>query len=171
MTQTNGFHATNGAEWRKVREEGYFVQLPSSLSWVKLRPVAIDALMISGRIPDLLTPLASSHLWAPRWIAQDEAKQLMAEAKSAREYTELISIIVRAAMLEPKIVDVPQADDEITLDDLDIHDKFNIFNLMTQPLGWLRRFRDEQSADVEPVLHSEGNQPEGEQPSTIGDNV
>lgn len=166
MTQTNGFHATSGAEWRKLREEGYVVQLPSSQCWVKLRPVAIDALMISGRIPDLLTPLASSHLWSPRWITQDEAKQILSEAKAAREYTELISIIVRAAMVEPKIVDNPQAEDEIALDDLDIHDKFNIFNLMTQPLGWLRRFRDQQTADVEPVQHSEGDQPEAEPVST-----
>lgn len=159
MSQTNGTHATNGREWRLMREEGLLVQLPSSQNWVRLRRVAIDALILAGRIPDLLTPLAAAQLWEPKWVYADDVKRVLAEAKSAKEYTELLSIIVPAAMMEPRCVDSPQADDEISLDDLDYLDKFTIYNLATQPLGWLHSFRAQQAATVEPVLHSEDNQP------------
>lgn len=135
------------------------MQLPSSLKWVKLRSVAIAALMVQGKIPDLLTPLAGSQLWQPKWISQDDAQSILSEAKAAREHIELIGIICRAALDEPRIVDNPQADDEIALDDLDIHDQITIFNLATQPLGWLHRFRDQQSANVATVLDSEDNMP------------
>jgi hypothetical protein len=155
MTQQNGQHATPGREMRQVREEGQLLQLPSSQKWVRLGPVAIDALMIAGKIPDLLTPLAASVLWAPKWITQEDAESILTEAKAAREYVELIGIICRASLREPKVVDAPTADDEISLDDLDIHDKFTIFNISTQPLGWLHRFREQQAANVESVLYGE----------------
>lgn len=171
MTQQNGLHATNGAEWRKIREEGELFQLPSSNNWIRLRPVAIDALMIAGKIPDFLTPLAASMLWNPQWIQQDEAKRILEEAKSAREYVELINIIVPAAVMEPKIVDNPQADDEISLGDLDIHDKFFIFNSAKQPAGWLHRFRAEQAANVEPVHDGENDTPEAEPVGTDNGSV
>jgi hypothetical protein len=170
MTQLNGAHATNGREWRQLREqlkeEGVLYQLPSSMNWIRLRLVSIDALMLAGRIPDFLTPLAASVLWQPKWITQDEAQKILEDAKSAREYIELINIIVPAAMMEPRIVDNPQADDEISLDDLDIHDRFHIFNLAKQPQGWLHRFRHEQAANVEPVHDSEAEQPATEPAST-----
>lgn len=145
-----------------MREEGLLVELPSSETWVRLRRVAIDALLMAGKIPDLLTPIAASQLYEPKWIYADDIKRIMAEAKSAKEYAELFSIIVPAAMMEPRVVDNPQADDEISLDDLDYLDKFTIYSLCTQSLGWLRRFRVRQTADVEAVLHSEDDQPEAE---------
>ena len=134
-------------------------KLPSAEIWVRLRPVALDVLMMSGKIPDTLTPMAASVLWEPRIYTSDEAKEILERTQAIRERVELINIVCAAGMAEPRIVDDPTADDKIGSDDLDFVDKFTIYQLVTQPAGWLHRFRAEQTPDVAVVLDDENDMP------------
>ena len=136
---------TTGLAWRKPRQEGYTIVLASGNS-ATLRPVALDLLITSGKLPDLLTPIAAKTLWvetAPSTLAD--------QAELAKGFADLINLIVPLAMLSPRVVEQPQADDEISLDDIDFQDKLIIFQLATGGATALRSFRQRQAADLEPV--------------------
>lgn len=144
---------TSANEWRKPREEGYVVTLPSGHA-ARLRPVALDVLIITGKLPDLLTPLAAKSLWL-----ETDSEKIGNEAEQARGYAELVNLIVPAAMLEPRMVTDPQNDDEIGPEDMDFVDKVAVFQLATQPAEVLRRFRDQQARDVATISDSEDDSP------------
>lgn len=156
MSEQNGYKPTLGAAWRKPREEGYVVELPSG-NCARLRPVSLDVLIMQGQLPDLLTPIAAKMLWA-----DTQTDAIADQLELAKGYTELVHYTVKASVLEPKIVDVPQADDEVSLEDIDFADKTAIFQLATQPSEVLRRFRRKQAGDVEPLSDGEGNEQPGE---------
>lgn len=137
--------ATSGKEWRKPREEGFIIDLPSGNA-AKLRPVALDRLVLAGRIPDLLSPVAAEALW----IQTSEA-EMKGKGDLLRNYTELVNLIVPLALIEPRISDNPTGDDEISLDDIDFTDKVAIFQVATQPAGVLRRFREQQAGVLDAV--------------------
>lgn len=143
MTSENEYNPTPAAEWRKPREEGYTVTLLSG-NRATLRPVALDVLIASGELPDVLTPIAAQSLW------QDRETQDIAEAGDvAKQYADLVNAVVPAAFLYPQVVEDPQGEDEISLDDIDFQDKVQVFNLATAGAMFLRKFREKQSRDVE----------------------
>lgn len=150
---------TSGLAWRKPREEGYVVKLEPSGHYVRMRPAALDVLIASGKIPDLLTPAAADALWGDRLLNSAEVKGLLAEAKAAKDFTSLVNLVVRASVMEPRIVDNPQADDEISLEDIEFPDKLLIYQLAIQPVTVLNSFRDRQIADVEALPDGEDAQP------------
>lgn len=145
---------TSGKQWRKAREEGFIIKLPSG-NTVKIRPVPMDQLLKRGKIPDMLSPLAAKTLWSE--IASNEIGE---SEELSGKYIELMDLIVPIATLEPKIVDNPVEDDEISLDDIDFMDKLAIFNLVIQPSEVLRRFRDNQIELMGSTLDGEDLRPE-----------
>lgn len=142
---------TPGATWRQPRLEGYVVNLPSG-NFARLRPVAIDILIANGKIPDLLTPIAARSLWE-----ETATDQIANQAEMAKGFADLVNIIVPAAMMQPRIVDNPQGDDEISLDDLDFGDKLAIFQLATGGSATLKAFCKQQAANLAALLNSEGD--------------
>lgn len=134
---------TSAAAWRQPREEGYVVTLPSGNA-ARLRPVALDVLITSGSLPDLLTPVAASTLFQER-----ELSAIGEQGQVAQQYAELINAVVPAAFLEPRVVENPTADDEISLDDVDFSDKVAVFQLATAGAVALRTFRERQAASVD----------------------
>lgn len=142
---SNPLSVTSGKEWRKANKEGFVIELPSG-NVVKMRPVAIDALVMAGKIPDVLSSVAAESLW----IQTDEDK-LRGQTETIKRYTELVNLIVPLALLEPRVVDNPTSDDEIALDDIEFMDKTFIFQITLQPAGVLRRFRLQQAGDVDAV--------------------
>ncbi len=133
---------TPASEWRKVREEGTVVKLPTSQFWVRLRPVALDMLLYQeGGIPDLLTPIAAKMLWdeIPR-------KSILEDVKFAQDFAALVNHVVPSAFLEPRIHVGPgdPADDEILSDDIPFSDKLEVFQLVIQSAEELVKFRDKQ---------------------------
>lgn len=133
---------TPAAEWRKPREEGYIVTLPSGLQ-PRLRPVALDVLIMAGEIPDLLSPIAAKMLWS-----ETNVEQIADVAELATGTAKLMNIVCKAAFLYPRIVDEDPGDDEITLEDVSFADKSIVFQLAIQPAEVLRKFRDEQAAGM-----------------------
>lgn len=152
--------ATTGKAWRKAREEGYLITLPSG-NVARLRPVALDVLITSGQLPDVLTLMAASHLWSDQ---EYEPGDIAKQSEMAKDYADLINAVIPAAMLSPRVVDEPDADDEITLDDIEFADKIAVFNLSTAGATALRGFRDKQARDVEIVPNGQTKQPKAKQP-------
>lgn len=170
MASKNGKHKsapmpTPAMEWRKLYEEskrGYVLMLSSGFA-VRLRPVSIEQMLRRGEIPDFLSPLAAKTA-----IAEVPTADLAETMESVGNTFSLLDFICELALLEPRIVEEPTADDEISIEYLDTADKFEIFQLVTQP-GWvLRKFRDAQNADVEPVQNSDGVQTTAVEPAAGG---
>jgi hypothetical protein len=154
----NKFKPTSGATWRKSREEGEVVTLPSG-NVARLRPVALDQLIISGKLPDLLTPIAAKSLWT-----ETDTSTIADQVETAKGFAELVNLVVPLAMLTPRIVLDPQADDEIAMDDIEFSDKIAIFQLATGGSTVLRAFRERQEASVDALPDSEDVRPKTEPP-------
>ncbi len=152
---------TPGSVWRKPREAGETVRLPSG-NIATLRPVALDQLMLSGKIPDLLTPIAAKSLWT-----ETDTADIADQVETAKGFAELVNLVVPAAMLSPRIVAEPAADDEISLADIDFSDKLAIFQLATGGSQVLKSFREQQEKRVEPV--SDGKDVRAETEPSDGD--
>lgn len=147
---------TSAAEWRKPREEGYLVTLPSG-NVARLRPVALDMLVVAGQIPDILTPMAARALWG---VEEEDGKEGDKTLEDAVEYIEFVNLIAKAAMLEPRICDGEKASEGcITLEDLEFDDRVAIQRVALLPASQMRRFRDRQAANVEAIPDGESDQP------------
>jgi hypothetical protein len=153
---------TPATAWRQEREVGFLYTLPSGRV-ARLRPVSLAGLIRTGKIPNLLIPIVARLLWAQ--VGQIDARP--AEVKEAEEqahFIELVAAIVPAAVLYPKIVDNPQAQDEISIDDLTFADQLALYTIAKMPAEVLELFRQEQSATL-------ANLPKSEAISTIAEPV
>ena len=131
---------TTAAEWRKPREEGVNVPLPSG-NWARIRPADIMTMIKQGTIPDLLSAVAVKAVWS-----EQDPSEIGEQFELAEKYDDLMRIVLPAVFAEPKIALDGQApkDDEITIEDLDLADRTAAFNLALSGVGTMRRFRDEQ---------------------------
>lgn len=143
---------TSASLWRRKREQGEIIELPSGLV-ARLRAVSLDVMVSQGDIPDLLTPLAAQTLW--RDISMDDIAE---DAALAQGYTDLINQVVPAAFVEPKVAPAGEepGDDEIALSDISWQDKTHIFQLVLLPTEAIERFREKQEADVGDLPDGEG---------------
>lgn len=147
---------TKGIEWRRPREEGYLILLPSG-NTVKLRPVALDVMISSGILHDELTPLAARTMWT-----EIDADKIADVTEMATGMAELFGVVCKAAFLEPKVVDEASADDEIELGDISFEDKATVFQLAIQPSRVLEKFCAEQARNVASILDGENEPVEAE---------
>ena len=151
---------TSAAEWRRLRQEGYTITLPSG-NVATLRPVPLDKLIQKGEIPDYLTPVAARSLWI-----ESESDKIAEDGDLNKKFIELINYIVPLAVIIPAIVENPEdGKEEITIDDVDFMDKVAIFNLAIQPSSVLRSFRDQQEERMASVRDGEDDELETEQSS------
>jgi hypothetical protein len=160
----NGETPTKGSDWRKPREEGFVLALPSGNA-ARIRPVALDVLLRNGEIPDLLTPFVAQMVYSG--VDTDELDKLLSPEKlteQSGEMLELIDAVVTAAFVEPRIVADPQADDEISIADVELADRGTVFSLAVLPANDLRRFLERQTSDMELVQDGDGNGSAPEQP-------
>jgi hypothetical protein len=161
---SNGETPTKGVDWRKPREEGFVLALPSGNS-ARIRPVALDVLLRNGEIPDLLTPFVAQMVYSG--VDTDELDKLLSPEVLTEQSTEMLGLIdavVTAAFVEPRIVAEPQADDEISIADVELADRGTVFSLAVLPANDLRRFLERQAASVESIQDGDGDGTETEQP-------
>jgi hypothetical protein len=122
-------------ERRALREGGVEITLPSGMM-ARLRAVGLDAFLLTGQIPDALTP---AILEAVEGGSAD--LPAMESLSAARDYLHLLNAVCAAAFVSPRVVESPQADDEIALDDIDFEDKVWLLELLGKPITALLRFR------------------------------
>jgi hypothetical protein len=142
---------TAAVSWRRAREEGELITLPSG-NVARLRPVALDVLITSGGIPDLLTPIAAKTLWS-----ETDPADIAQASELAEGFAKLVNAIMPAAFIEPRVVENPTADDEIGLDDIQFDDKVAVFNLVTAGAYTLRKFRERQETGLDIVRNGQSN--------------
>ena len=144
---------TPGTAWR-ARRANVITTLAYSGLTVEIGPVQLDQLLLTGRIPDVLTPIVGAVLWAS--VGQGKGED---EIRAEKGFYALVNSVVTAALVSPRVVKEPTQDDEIAIDDIEFGDKIMVYTIATQPLAVLHDFRDEQSADVDTVQQSEDLQP------------
>lgn len=152
---TEQLRPTPGADWRRQSTATAVTTLPLSGLNVEVGRVHLDALLLSGKIPDVLTPVVADMLWST--IGQGQGKE--EEIQGTKDFFALVNIVVKASLVSPRVVDTPTADDEISVDDIEFGDRLIIFQLARQPATVLFRFRQEQVADVDALPESEAVQP------------
>ena len=144
----------SAGDWRKLNKTTTVTTLAYSGLTVEIGTIQMDQLLLAGKIPDLLTPIVAEALWSPVGQGRD-----VAELSDQKGFFELVNIVVGAALIAPRVVAKPAADDEIAIDDLSFLDKITIYRTATQPLGVLHRFRVEQEPTVDAVPEGEDVQP------------
>lgn len=142
-------------ELRRAYEEGLEQTLLSGVK-VVMRPVRADMLLVSGKMPDILTPLVMRMLFGaqpddvefPDEIEDPVMHYLSktrAKAQEAVEFVRSVDAVCEAALVDPSIVPY-----------LSLSDRLWIFKLAFIPAEVLSRFRDEPRRDVETVPDEQG---------------
>lgn len=137
---------TTGTQWRKAREQGEVVELPSG-KVARLRPLSLLGLIAQGRIPDPLSALVTEMI-------AGETK-VVANFEMFESFGDLLKLACVVAFVEPKIVDNPEADDEISIQDVDFDDQLFVFNRVQTEVNLTKPFRGKPSGDVEAVASSD----------------
>ena len=138
--------ATSGTEWRRLREEGEPVELPSK-HVACLRPISLLLLLERGKVPDTLSGMVSQLIL--------KGGKPAATLETYQDFAELISWVCHIAFIEPRIVDDPQEDNEISIDDVGFEDRVFVFNWAQKEVQYLMPFRPEPSGDVADVAGSQ----------------
>jgi hypothetical protein len=152
----NGSKPTPGKTWRKLREEGVLIRLPSG-NWASLRSISPEVIVKLGRIPDILTPVIAEELSGKGTLREKLGNpQTLADLQANIEFVETVA---EFAFVNPRIVADPQSDDEISIEDLSWDDKVFCVSLLGVPAQALERFRDEQARGVESLDTEQVNEP------------
>lgn len=149
---------TSGREWRRNREEGELIQLPFSGNLVRIRTVRPDSLLRLGKIPQVLSSLVLDIIYDK--IEDNRFEQFLSVGEredEAKEMLESLRIVCVAGFVSPKIVENPQSDDEISIDDIDLGDRSFIFRLVFAPVEALSTFRYKSPSDVDVVANGIGD--------------
>ena len=156
-------NVTSGKAWRRLREEGQLVELPSGFV-ARLRPVGLIELWKLGKIPDTLTSVVVELLTAQQ---METERALKNATENMKNIAALYDVVCTAAFIEPRVVDNPVADNEISADDIDQADKEYILSWVNAPAVALRRFRPVEAANVDTVPEGQPV-PQAAQPSDGG---
>lgn len=133
---------TSGKEWRKPREQGVEITLPSG-NVARIRPLSPYAFLRYGNIPDTLSAVVSDMVNGRGVNTETE--------ETMHKFLEILDLICIHTMVSPRIVANPQADDEIAIEDLDEADKMHIYRQFGRTASQLESFRPEPESDVESV--------------------
>ena len=123
--------------WRRRREEGELVTLPSGMV-VRRRRVHLLDLAQQGKIPAPLAALASELV---------SATKLRLDQEDMRRYAGVVNLVVKAAVIEPAIGD-EATEEQLAVEEIEMLDRlalFNDCNVATRPL---RLFRPEPKEPV-----------------------
>lgn len=142
---------TLGKTMRKPREEGFALIFPSGNRYRVRFPTAAE-LLRRGNLPNPLMRFVVDAYYGGVTQAKFDAFLAAQErAEAAAEMDASVKVICEAMFMEPRVVDAPQADDEVSIDDIPPEDQNWALQLAFMRAQLLAPFRDEQAADVESV--------------------
>ena len=131
---------TTAAEWKKPRNEGVLVPLPSG-NYARLFPTDLMKMVKAGMIPDELSPIAAKAVWA-----EQDPEKIGESLELAKQYDELLDVIIPAIFAEPKVALAGQEpkEDEISIEDIELSDRTAALNLAIMGASSMRKFREQQ---------------------------
>lgn len=141
--------ASTASEMRQRRSEGVEIVFPEYGDTIAIRPMDAAFFFRHGRIPDFLAP-AVNELLANGNVTLPTPEKNM-------EWLQFLDELVKFAFVDPKVVDNPQGEHEISIDDVGYSDKVYLYRLFGYPADFLRRFRDGQKKSVATVDASKNN--------------
>jgi len=148
----NELPVSSGLEWRSKRERGELIQLPYGGHIVRIRTVRPDQLLKLGKIPQVLTTLLLEEIYGKG--EEDKFEKFLSDTETPEEamaMLESLRVVCVAGMVEPRVVENPTKDNEISIDDIDLSDRAYIFRLVFAPSEALHRFRYQPPSDVDVV--------------------
>lgn len=149
-------------ELKRAYDEGLPQTLLSGLE-VVIRPVRADRLLMSGNVPDILTPLVLRMMFPKEDVVDattfpDEADDVdpitrfltkqREQAQEAMEFVRAVDVVCQAALLDPSVLPY-----------LSLADRMWIFRLAFMPAEVLSTFRLQPARDVEAVQDEQGSLP------------
>lgn len=154
-------------ELKRAYDEGLPQTLLSGLE-VQMRPVQPDKLLLSGKVPDILTPLVMGMMFAREkeddTVFPDEVKDPIThyltrereKAQEAMEFIKSVDVVCEAALVDASIVPY-----------LTLPDRMWIFRLAFMPVEVLATFRHQPQANVETGDDSAGEPQQAEPVATV----
>lgn len=147
---TKALKPTPAVQWRQANE-GKVVELPSGLA-ARVRPVSADVFVKLGKVPDALTPVITQAILGAGLELKVE------KFEDVKTTLQLLDAICELCFVEPKVaVGREPTENEITLDDIPLEDKFALLELFMMPASKLASFRPKSGAGLEPLPDGEGN--------------
>lgn len=150
--------ASRASDWRKWKEEGYFIEFPSGVS-AFIRPVALDMLLESRYVPNDLIPHVEEMLSSQRRGIDGTIEQ-MGIVEAMRNNSSFSKAIAYASFISPRVVEEPREDNEISPDDISPEDMQFLVRWTSQPASDLRKFSQDQIAGLEPLPPWGSDEPE-----------
>ena len=153
---------TSGKQWRKTREQGIPMVMPSG-NVAAIRPLGVSVLLKTGKIPDFLIGVISDAVMG---VAVEKRRKFdINDTEKLSALFEFQDAIAEDMFASPRIVSQPQADDEISIDDVALEDKAWLLQFIGAPIAALERFRLQQKVDVDAVGDVEVN---GQSAESVG---
>lgn len=138
---------TSAGQWRQMREEGIVLQLPSGFC-ARLRPLSLEVLWKSGRLPSQLQAITAELIKTGGTYNPDPATLV----HDAVMFIELQEVMLKEIFLEPQIVDeVNDPDTEILFEHVTGEDRNWAIWWAQSPQRAVANFREEQEATLEPA--------------------
>lgn len=148
-----------------MREQGERITIRSTGRVVRMRVVKPAYLLRLGKIPNPLAELVMAILHGT--LKREDWQKFFALPERMEQTVEMLEslrVVCTAALVHPRVVDEPSADDEIHIDDLEDGEQRFIFDLALMEATALSRFRLQQETGVEPVADEPGDEQPTEQP-------
>lgn len=143
MNSGNGMKITSGKEWRKKANRSEVCQLPSGCVAELKKPDILDLMLDEETgIPDLLMAQMFAGTGTP---ATEDV------VGSVGRISPLLKQVCISAFVNPRIVAVAEADDEITIEDVEFQDRMWVLNWVMGDAAGMIRFPGEQARDIQPV--------------------
>lgn len=136
---------SSGKAWREARENGIEFKFPDSGETAALRPIDVGLFVLTADIPDVLIKdilnIINNNPTKLALPPQEEIEQ-------SKVWLKFLDDLTRFAFVNPKVVPDPQAENEISVEDVCYADKLQLFLLFSQPVRILKRFREYQNKPV-----------------------
>jgi hypothetical protein len=144
---------TQGKAMRAMREQGIILTFPSGNNY-RVRVPGAAGLLKRGNLPNILITYATEMWYEGDSDGKRYENFIAANDKSERALETIASfkVVCQEMFMDPRIVDDPQGDDEITIDDLSPQDQTWAFWLAFIDAKALGTFRSQQAPDVVGVV-------------------
>jgi len=128
---------TQASQWKHTVE----ITLPSGHT-VEIRPLGYDLVLQCETLPDVITSMVVKAFKGEA-VSPD-----INELKQAQEYIAFLDTCCTLCFVHPRIVELPEGEDEISIEALEFDDKVEVFSFFGKSRRWLELFRAEQIKNV-----------------------
>lgn len=146
---------SSGKKMREIRENGIVLPFPSGEDY-RVRTVSVGRLLRRANLPNILIAFLTDAVY--HGISNQKIANFLAlreQQENAVAFLESMQIICEEMFMEPRVVANPQADDELTIDDIPIVDQGWAFDRCFRSARELRPFRPQPQADVVSIPEAE----------------